>query len=248
MKIALITGASQGIGAAITTILNKNNIKVILVSRSKKKLKNFQSSLKNKKNSIIISKDLRTLSACKTLSKKVKKINYLINVAGATKGGQFLKLPDNLWNDGFDLKFKAAVRLTREFWPTLKKNQGKVINVGGGAARNPSNTFMIGGAVNSALNNFSKALAMQGKIDKVSVSIIHPGMTLTSRLQGLLNTESKIQRKTAKEILQKKCKGDKIKRPNYPEEIAKLVYKLIKDRKSNFKNLAIDGGKIKNLT
>ena len=248
MKIALITGASQGIGAAITTILNKNNIKVILVSRSKKKLKNFQSTLKNKKNSIIISKDLRTLSACKTLSKKVKKINYLINVAGATKGGQFLKLPDNLWNDGFDLKFKAAVRLTREFWPTLKKNKGKVINVGGGAARNPSNTFMIGGAVNSALNNFSKALAMQGKIDKVSVSIVHPGMTLTSRLQSLLNTESKIQRKTAKEILQKKCKGDKIKRPNYPEEIANLVYKLIKDKKSNFKNLAIDGGKIKNLT
>ena len=248
MKIALITGASQGIGAAITTILNKNNFKVILVSRSKKKLKNFQSTLKNKKNSIIISKDLRTLSACKTLSKKVKKINYLINVAGATKGGQFLKLPDNLWNDGFDLKFKAAVRLTREFWPTLKKNKGKVINVGGGAARNPSNTFMIGGAVNSALNNFSKALAMQGKIDKVSVSIVHPGMTLTSRLQSLLNTESKIQRKTVKEILQKKCKGDKIKRPNYPEEIAKLVYKLIKDRKSNFKNLAIDGGKIKNLT
>ena len=248
MKIALITGASQGIGAAITTLLNKNNIKVILVSRSKKKLKNFQSTLKNKKNSIIISKDLRTLSVCKTLSKKVKKINYLINVAGATKGGQFLKLPDNLWNDGFDLKFKAAVRLTREFWPTLKKNQGKVINVGGGAARNPSNTFMIGGAVNSALNNFSKALAMQGKIDKVSVSIVHPGMTLTSRLQSLLNTESKIQRKTAKEILQKKCKGDKIKRPNYPEEIANLVYKLIKDKKSNFKNLAIDGGKIKNLT
>ena len=96
MKIALITGASQGIGAAITTILNKNNIKVILVSRSKKKLKNFQMTLKNKKNSIIISKDLRTLSACKTLIRKFKKINYLINVAGATKGGQFLKLPDNL--------------------------------------------------------------------------------------------------------------------------------------------------------
>ena len=247
MKIALITGASQGIGAAITTILNKNNIKVILVSRSKKKLKIFQKTLKDKKNTIIISKDLRTLSACKTLSKKVKKINYLINVAGATKGGQFLKLPDNLWNDGFDLKFKAAVRLTREFWPILKKNKGKVINIGGGAARNPSNTFMIGGAVNSALNNFSKALAMQGKVDKVSVSIIHPGMTLTNRLQGLLDTESKIQKKSIKNILQKKCRADRIKRPNYPEEIGKLVYKLIKDRKSNFKNLAIDGGKIKNL-
>ena len=247
MKIALITGASQGIGAAITTILNKNNFKVILVSRSKNKLKNFQKTLENKKNSIIISKDLRTLSACKMLSKKFKKINYLINVAGTTKGGQFLKLSDNLWNDGFDLKFKAAVRLTREFWPILKKNKGKIINIGGGAARNPSNTFMIGGAVNSALNNFSKALAIQGKMDKVSVSIIHPGMTLTSRLQSLLDTESKIQKKSIKNILQKKCRADRIKRPNYPEEIGKLVYKLIKDRKSNFKNLAIDGGKINNL-
>ena len=246
-KIALITGASQGIGSAITAVLNKNNIKVILVSRSEKKLQDFQKNLKNKKNSFIIAKDLRTLSACREVKKKVKKINYLINVAGATKGGEFLKLPDNFWNDGFDLKFKAAVRLTREFWPLLKKNRGKVINIGGGAARNPSHTFMIGGAVNSALNNFSKALAIQGKIDKVAVSIVHPGMTLTSRLQGLLNTESRIQRKSVKDILRKKCKGDGIKRPNYPEEIGELVYKLIKDRKSNFKNLAIDGGKVKNL-
>ena len=46
MKIALITGASQGIGAAITTLLNKNNIKVILVSRSKKKIKKFSIDFK----------------------------------------------------------------------------------------------------------------------------------------------------------------------------------------------------------
>ena len=246
-KIALITGASQGIGAAIATEFNKRNIKVYLVSRSQKNLKNFQKKLKNSQNSIIIPKDLRSLLACKSITKKIKNIDYLINVAGATKGGQFLKLPDNLWDDGFNLKFKATVRLCREFWPSLKRNKGKVINIGGGAARSPSNTFMIGGAVNSALNNFSKALAQQGKLDKVSVSIIHPGMTLTSRLQKLLDTESKIKRKSIKEILRIKCKGDKIKRPNYPEEVAKLVYKLIKDKKSNFKNLAIDGGKIKKL-
>ena len=128
-------------------------------------------------------------------------MDYLINVAGATKGGKFLNLNDNIWEDGFNLKFKAAVRLSRAFWPALKKSKGKVINIGGGAARNPSNTFMIGGAVNSALNNFSKALAMQGKIDKVSVSIIHPGMTLTSRLEKLLQTDAKIFKRSVKQIL-----------------------------------------------
>ena len=247
MKTALITGASQGIGAAVADKLNDKKIKVILVSRSKSKLKSFQKNLKFPKNSLIISKDLRSLSACNSIAKKIKKLDYLINVAGATKGGKFLNLNDNIWEDGFNLKFKAAVRLSRAFWPALKRSKGKVINIGGGAARNPSNTFMIGGAVNSALNNFSKALAMQGKIDKVSVSIIHPGMTLTSRLEKLLITDAKIFKRSVKQILKQRCKIEKIKRPTKPEEVANLVYKLIKNKNSNFKNFSIDGGKIKNL-
>ena len=79
MKIALITGASQGIGAAIADKLNVKKIKVILVSRSKSKLKTFQKNLKCPKNSLIISKDLRLLSACNSIAKKIKKLDYLIN-------------------------------------------------------------------------------------------------------------------------------------------------------------------------
>ena len=245
MKIALITGASQGIGASIAKVLNKAKIKVILVARSKKNLKQIQKNLTYPKYSKIISKDLRSLSACKSLNKKVKKINFLINVAGATKGGQFEKLSDKLWDDGFNLKFKSALRLSRIFWPTLKRNKGKIINIGGGAGawEKPLRTFMIGGSVNAALNHFSKSLALQGKIDKVSVSIINPGMTLTGRLNKLLKTDSKVLKKSVEQLLKERTKDAKIKRPTKPEEVAKLVYKLIKDRKSNGKIIKIDGGK-----
>ena len=88
---------------------------------------------------------------------------------------------------------------------------------------------------------------MQGKFDKVSVSIIHPGMTLTNRLEKLLRTDAKIFKRSVKQILKQRCKAEKIKRPTKPEEVANLVYKLIKDQNSNFKNFSIDGGKIKNL-
>ena len=90
----------------------------------------------------------------------------MINVAGATKKEvTFEKLSDKLWDDGFNLKFKSALRLSRIFWPTLKRNKGKIINIGGGAGawEKPLRTFMIGGAVNAALNHFSKSLALQGK-------------------------------------------------------------------------------------
>ena len=245
MKIALITGASQGIGASIAKVLNKVKIKVILVARSKKNLKKIQKNLIFPKYSKIISKDLRSLSACKSLNKKVKKINFLINVAGATKGGHFEKLSDKLWDDGFNLKFKSALRLSRIFWPTLKRNKGKIINIGGGAGawEKPLRTFMIGGSVNAALNHFSKSLALQGKIDKVSVSIINPGMTLTGRLNKLLKADSKVLKKSVEQLLKDRTKDAKIKRPTKPEEVAKLVYKLIKDRKSNGKIIKIDGGK-----
>ena len=245
MKIALITGASQGIGASIAKVLNKVKIKVILVARSRKNLKQIQKNLTYPKYSKIISKDLRSLSACKSLNKKVKKINFLINVAGATKGGHFEKLSDKFWDDGFNLKFKSALRLSRIFWPTLKRNKGKIINIGGGAGawEKPLRTFMIGGSVNAALNHFSKSLALQGKIDKVSVSIINPGMTLTGRLNKLLKTDSKVLKKSVEQLLKDRTKDAKIKRPTKPEEVAKLVYKLIKDRKSNGKIIKIDGGK-----
>ena len=245
MKIALITGASQGIGASIAKVLNEAKIKVILVARSRKNLKQIQKNLTYPKYSKIISKDLRSLSACKSLNKKVKKINFLINVAGATKGGHFEKLSDKLWDDGFNLKFKSALRLSRIFWPTLKRNKGKIINIGGGAGawEKPLRTFMIGGSVNAALNHFSKSLALQGKIDKVSVSIINPGMTLTGRLNKLLKADSKVLKKSVEQLLKDRTKDAKIKRPTKPEEVAKLVYKLIKDRKSNGKIIKIDGGK-----
>ena len=89
MKTALITGASQGIGAAIADKLNVKKIKVILVSRSRSKLKSFQKNLKFPKNSLIISKDLRSLSGCNSIAKKIKKLDYLINVAGQQREENF---------------------------------------------------------------------------------------------------------------------------------------------------------------
>ena len=250
MKVAVITGSSKGIGSFIAKVLNKQKIKVILVARSKNLLQKIQQDLPYPKLSKIISKDLRFLSSCYSLGKKIKNINYLINVAGATKGGHFLNLNDKIWNDGFDLKFKSALRLSKIFWPKLKKSRGKIINIGGGAGawEKPSRTFMIGGAVNAALNHLTKTLSLQGHLDKISVAIINPGMTLTGRLQKLLEADAKVLKKSVKQLLNERTKLAKIKRPTKPEEIARLTLKLINDKNANGKVLSIDGGKVKYLS
>ena len=70
MKVAVITGSSKGIGSFIAKDLNKKKIKVILIARSKKLLKRVQQNLPYPKLSQIISKDLRSLSACNFVGKK----------------------------------------------------------------------------------------------------------------------------------------------------------------------------------
>ena len=65
------------------------------------------------------------------------RIDVLVNNAGATRGGNFFELPDDAFVDGFALKYFAAVRLSRLFWPLLKAAHGSIINIIGAAARTP---------------------------------------------------------------------------------------------------------------
>ena len=68
-----------------------------------------------------------------------------------------------------------------------------MVNVIGGASKTPSANFMIGGAVNAAITNFTKALAELGLRDGVAVKAVHPGMTVTGRLETLLNQRAEAE-------------------------------------------------------
>ena len=71
----------------------------------------------------------------------------------------------------------------------------------GSAARTPDPKFMVGGSVNAALANYTKALAGQGLVDDVNVNLIHPGQTETDRLTGLLATRAKDEDKSIEDVM-----------------------------------------------
>ena len=87
------------------------------------------------------------------------RIDVVVNNAGATRRGEFLKLTDEDWTDGFALKFFGAVRLTRAAWPHLRAAAGSVVFISGIGGRTPGAEFAIGGSVNAALLSLTKALA-----------------------------------------------------------------------------------------
>ena len=192
-KVALVTGGSKGIGRACAARLAAEGCDVMIVARTEADLQGAAEAIANDsgRRVEICATDLRSPQGCQAAVGALKhafgRFDILVNNAGATQSGDFFKLDDAVWEDGFALKFYACVRLSRALWPVLKDAQGAVVNVVGGASKTPSANFMIGGAVNAAITNFTKALAELGLRDGVTVNAVHPGMTVTGRLDSLLN-------------------------------------------------------------
>jgi len=249
-KIAFISGASKGIGYACALRLAEEGANVFLSASNKERLENSSEKIK-KKTGVKVkfhSSDLRELNGCveaaDALIDTFGSCDILINSAGATKGGVFPKQPDEEMIDGFALKFFSSVRLCRLLWPELKKSKGCVVNIVGGFARTPESDFMVGGSVNAALANFSKALANQGLMDDINVNWIHPGLTKTERLQTAFEDRAKQQKKTVEEIHKEMIKAEGLRRLGQPEDVAELVAFICnsKARHIHGTGISVDGG------
>ena len=186
-KVALVTGASRGIGAAICAELAREGVHLCLVARDEAKLNEVAASVTNAasvRTAVHVS-DLRQPDAgAKAVEAAIAafgRLDILVNNAGATKRADFFTLTEEDWQDGFALKFHGYVRMTRAAWPHLRQAKGSVINIVGIGSRAGSAEFTIGGSVNVALLNFTKAMADIGVTDGVRVNAINPGLIATDR-------------------------------------------------------------------
>lgn len=201
----------------------------------------------------ICAADLRTAEGCEAVHRAVEEhfggLDILINNAGDTKGGDFLDLDDAVWEDGFALKFYACVRLSRRFWPMLTERRGNVVNIVGGFARTPDPDFMIGGAVNAAMANFTKALAARGKRDDVNLNAIYPGLTETGRVVEIFELRARQAGLSPDEVRRNQIKAQGIRRLGQPEDVAHLAAFLCWPECRHIQGtaIAVDGGATEGL-
>jgi 3-oxoacyl-[acyl-carrier protein] reductase len=250
-KVALVTGASRGIGKAIALELAALGCDLVITARDREALAKVADAARMLgRKAEIHSADLREPDAPKALAdfaaERFGRLDVLVNNAGASRRGDFFQQTDADWEAGFALKFFAQVRLCRQAWPMLKAAGGSVVAIGGIGARVPVADYMIGSSVIGAQNAFMKALADLGKRDGVQVNSVHPGSVDTDRFRGRLGI---IMKRTGLEeaaAIEHHRKELGITRFGRPEDIAGLVAFVVSPRGRWLHGSAIDmdGGQV----
>jgi NAD(P)-dependent dehydrogenase (short-subunit alcohol dehydrogenase family) len=250
-NVAIVTGASRGIGRAIAEALAAEGMRLVLAARSRELLDELAKSLPTECR--VQAVDLRSPDAPAAVVdatiKQFGQLDLLVNNAGATQRGDFLKLGDESWADGFALKFFGAMRCCRVAWPHLVARKGAIVNIVGIGGRTGSAEFTIGGSVNAAMLNLTKCLADRGVADGVRVNAINPGSIATDRLQTRVKSLAAERGVEPAVASREMAQAMRVERFGEPAEIASVVA-FLASRQAAYLNGAIidvDGGATRTL-
>jgi 3-oxoacyl-[acyl-carrier protein] reductase len=250
-KTALVTGGSRGIGRAVALGLAREGARVAICSRSAESLATTAADIRVKTGAEVVQvpADLSTLAGVTAVASRTVEhfggLDILVNNAGAIRGGDFLKIPDEQWMGDWSLKLLGYVRMARAVFPVMQQQGGgRICNVVGAAARNPSPGYMVGGTANAALINFTKALADLGAPTQILVTAVSPAATATERWESLIAQQATAAGKRPEEMRADAMRGYPLGRIGTSEDVADLVCFLVSARASFLTGITItiDGG------
>lgn len=184
--IAIITGASTGIGLEIARIFAEQHIDILIVARDKQKLENIKQrfELEHGIHVHYVPADLSTTDGYTAIIDYVKQhalsIGYLVNNAGFGDYGDFIERDMMKYVEIINLNITALTALTHHFAKLMVSNgYGRILNVASTAGFQPDPHFAVYGATKSYVMNFSEALHKELENTGVTVTVLSPGATKT---------------------------------------------------------------------
>jgi NAD(P)-dependent dehydrogenase (short-subunit alcohol dehydrogenase family) len=252
--VAIVTGASQGIGHASAIRLARDFSALVLVARNRANLAQTAEAVKAAgAEALAIDIDLADPKAARAVVDRtlaaLGRIDALLNIAGAVPQVDLFEMADDQWEAGLALKLHGARRLTIAAWPALKEAKGSVVLMSGNSALFPKAPYAAVGTINAAIVALAKAFSDRGITDGVQVNSVLPGPVMTGRRRSYLQHWAPLHDMTVEEATANFPKEAGIARYGEPEEIAELMAFLVSPgaRWMTGSTLRMDGGEVKSI-
>ena len=253
-SVAIVTGASQGIGRATAIRLAGGFSALVLVARNRASLDETAKAVKAAgAECLVIDVDLSQPAAAEAVVEQALaafgRIDALLNIAGAVPQVDLFEMTDAQWENGLALKLHGARRLTVAAWPALKAAKGSVVLMSGNSALFPKAPYAAVGTINAAVVALAKAFSDRGIGDGVQVNSVLPGPVMTGRRRSYLQHWAPLHDMTVEEATAKFPEEAGIARYGEPEEIAELMAFLVSPgaKWMTGTTLRMDGGEVKSV-
>lgn len=251
-KIALVTGASSGLGFAAARALARRGARVALASRGGEKLERARERLGGE--AVAIPADVRDAAALTNLVGEVEsrlgRVDILVANGGGPPSKPALELTEEDWQVAIPLALLFVPRLCRLVLPGMRERRwGRIVAINSVSTRQPIPGLALSNSLRPAVVGYLKTLSQEVAADGITVNAVLPGYTRTERQEELATAASARTGKSKEEIVAGWIGNTPMGRMAEPDEIGAMVGFLCSPEASYVTGQAIvvDGGYVKGL-
>lgn len=256
-RVALVSGASKGIGRAIAVALAAEGAHVAVNGRDEPDMNSIVKEIRSAGGAAeAIAADVSDAGGCEKLVAQTRsrlgEVDILVNNAGST-GRQvgFEELTDEEWRELFELNVMSAVRLSRAVVGGMsERGWGRIVNVGSESGTQPDPFMPHYNMTKAALINLTKSLSEAHGSDGVLVNTVSPAATRTPLVEGMFEEAARDQGVSAREAERRFLAETRphivLERAGEPGEVAKVAVFLASEAASfvTGSNYRVDGGSV----
>jgi len=253
-KVAIVAGGNKGFGAACAHRLGAEGTRLFLTGRNADDLENVAVGIRDAHGVDVatLSQDLlETDGGDKVVAAAIERfgaLDIMVSSVGASGGGVFWEIPDQVWMDSFGLKFMANVRMMRAaVAPMRAQKSGRMVVIVGQLGKQPHPRILPSATANAALLAALKGLADEVAGEGVIINAVNPGPSRTERWNRLMENLARDTGRPVAEAEADFTTDIPMGRFGEPDEIARHVCFLASDAAGYMTGTSVtaDGGWIK---
>lgn len=255
-KVALLAGASEGMGRAAAQSFAEEGCIVAMCSRTEEKIQQAASEIRKATGAEVFAQQLDVTYGAGVekfvadIAKKYGRVDICVANAAGPPAKFFLQTSGEEWQAAFNMNFMSVVHLAREVIPQMQKNKwGRLITITSTSVRQPIPDLVLSSAIRPAVVGLVKSLATEFGKDNITVNNVAPGYTATQRLTSLAASRAKAAGVKDQDIYDKWATEIPMKRLAQPEEIADAIVWLASERAAYItgQTIVVDGGNYKGM-